>query len=258
MDELIYLRAETGALRTAGGALVVPIVALVAPIVLHAVNSDAAEFIPLSTLSSNVAQWTKKPITHGHPQKDGRQISANDPRILEAQGFGTIENPRVEGGKLLMDAHLDETQAQRIGAGPLLARLKSGQTCDVSVGCFVTCEATPGTHAGRSYVRRWSSLVPDHLSFVSRGACSAADGCFARAASAIVDPMTPPDAYAADILKQRQRDATPRSRFEDDHKAERTREIDAWNAKWAAEPPKPPLSDAERARYTPPNPWGKL
>lgn len=224
---LVYLSAKTGELRTAGGHLIVPVVALVGDIVLHAVNADAPEFVPVSTLSSNVTDWARKPVCLGHPTRNGQQISANDARILEAQGFGTIENPRVSGNKLLMDAHLDEVKAQRIGAGPVLARLKNGETCDVSVGCFVTCEHTPGSHAGRYFVRRWSKIIPDHLGFVPRGACSAADGCFARAAAEHESDCSAPDPYAADIARRREREATPRSRFEDDYKAERLREFAA-------------------------------
>lgn len=241
MREITYLHAESGALRTAGGRLVVPIVALVAPMILHAVNSDAPEFIPLSALSSNVEQWRAKPICLGHPTQNGKQVSANDARILEAQGFGVIENPRVSDGRLLMDARIDEAQAQRIGAGPLLARLRNGEKCDVSVGCYTQTDSTPGVHLGRPYARRWASLIPDHLSFVSRGACSAADGCFARAAESHADDFTPPDPYnlpkfemhynangipdpyAADIAKIREATAT----FEDEYKARRMRELAA-------------------------------
>ena len=101
MHELIYLRAETGALRTAGGHLVVPVVALIGDTILHAINSDAPEFVPASVLSSNVADWALKPVVNGHPtDAHGRQMSASTPGVAAARAFGVIHNPRVSGNRL--------------------------------------------------------------------------------------------------------------------------------------------------------------
>ncbi|MEQ1761276.1 MAG: DUF2213 domain-containing protein [Vicinamibacterales bacterium] len=206
MNDLIYVPAETGTLRTAGGHLVVPVVALIGDSILHAVNSDAPEFVPASVLSSNVADWSHKPVVFNHPTDlQGRHLSASTPGILESYGFGTIASARVEGKKLVMSCHLDPSRADAVGAGPLIARLRAGATTEISVGCYVVTENTPGTHLGKPYARRWASLRPDHLACVERGACSCTQGCGMQRAAAQrrVDQFLPPDPYADALAHMR-------------------------------------------------------
>jgi hypothetical protein len=77
-------------------------------------------------------------------------------------------------------------------------------------------------------------------------------------------PMTdyaPPDSYAPSISALRAANATPASRFEEQYKADRLREIDEQHAAWAAKPkPKPlrALTAAELAASVPPNPYASL
>ena len=74
----VELQATTGQLRTEGGHLVVPVVALMEG-VIRAINSPCEEFIPLSTLAAAPSAWAGRPVTLGHPTKDGRQCSAERP-----------------------------------------------------------------------------------------------------------------------------------------------------------------------------------
>jgi hypothetical protein len=204
-DKYTIFRAATGQLRIEGERIIVPVVALVGDLVLHAVNSDQPEFVPLSTLSSHVGEWAGKPVCLGHPtDANGRQLSASTPGIIEKQAFGTIENARVADRKLLMDCRIDPARAEKVGASRLLERMAAGEVVDVSVGCFVVTENTPGQHFGKPYARRWLGLRPDHLSFVERGACSISDGCGAgRAAEKRDEDLPPaPDAYAEAIAKR--------------------------------------------------------
>jgi hypothetical protein len=213
MRELVYLPAEAGALRVAAdGRLLVPVVALRGDMVLHAVNSDAPEFIPQSVLSSNVGEWVGKPVVFGHPvDRNGRQLSASAPGVIDAHAFGTIEHARVSGNKLLMDCHIDPARATKVGAGRLLERMRAGQTSEVSIGAYVETDNTPGTHAGKPYARRWMNMKPDHLAALEkRGACSCDEGgCgfFQRAAETHIHE-----------------DDMPMNTFEERYKVQRTRE----------------------------------
>jgi hypothetical protein len=159
--------------------LIVPVVALVGDLVIHAVNAASSELVPLATLSKAPHEWAHKPVVFGHPKKDGVQISANDPTVLERHGLGTVANPRIENGKLCVDAVLDEARVELLGGAKFLQSLRDGVPCEVSVGCFVETSIRAGEQGGRAYKAVWESLQPDHLALLaaSRGACNISDGC---------------------------------------------------------------------------------
>lgn len=66
-----------------------------------------------------------------------------------------------------------------------------------------------------------------------------------------------PDPYANDIAKIHAATSTPMSRFEEEYKAERMREITAqhteWSAQRPAQQPTPRLTGAQLATYVPPD-----
>ena len=178
----LHLLGATGLTRTemydGREHLVVPVVALREG-VIHAVNAKNPEFVGVAALSVSPQSWNGRPLVLGHPAKDGRQISANDAHVLEAQSFGQIFNARVAGPKLLMDAYIDPVKAEKIGGASLLQRLRDGEMCEVSVGAYVTTSQKNGTYNGKAYKAEWVGISPDHLAFLpdSRGACSNEMGC---------------------------------------------------------------------------------
>lgn len=186
---LLHLLGATGRTRTAmfqgREHLVVPVVALMEG-VIHAVNASCPEFVPARALSVAPQSWDGRPLMLGHPARDGRQISANDVRVLETQSFGHVFNTRFDGRRLLMDAFIDPEKAERIGGGDMLARLRNNELCEVSVGAFVTTNPTEGAFNGKSYKAVWNTISPDHLAFLpkGRGACSMEMGCGANRAAA--------------------------------------------------------------------------
>jgi Uncharacterized protein conserved in bacteria (DUF2213) len=188
MERFVSLLGVAGHIRTADfqgkPMVVVPVVALTEG-VIHAINAPTPEFVPLSTLATAPQGWNGRPVMLGHPVKDGRQISANDPKVLESQSLGTVFNARIKGPKLLMDCYIDADKAKRLGADRLLERIRAGEIVNVSVGAFVTTRDTPGgSHNGKPYAAEWVSMSPDHLALLpdSVGACSVAAGCGTRAA----------------------------------------------------------------------------
>jgi len=184
----VHLRGAVGAVRTVQHDgrehLVVPVVALMEG-VIHAVNASTPEFVSADALAVSPHSWNGRHLVLGHPAKDGRQISANDPTVLESQSFGQIFNTRYANKRLLMDAYIDPVKAEKIGGAKMLERLRNGEMVEVSVGAFVTTDNQSGEYLGKPYQARWQTIAPDHLAFLpdGRGACSIEMGCGAHRAA---------------------------------------------------------------------------
>ena len=120
----LHLLGATGHSRTetydGREYLVTPVIALIGDNVIHAVNAASSELVPLATLSKAPHEWAHKPVVFGHPKKDGVQISANDPKVLEQYGLGTVANPRIDNGKLCVDAVLDVARTEQLGGTKFL------------------------------------------------------------------------------------------------------------------------------------------
>lgn len=165
--------------------LVVPVVSLMEG-VIHPVNASTPEYVPLASLQKSAASWNGRPIVIGHPVKNGRQCSADDPAILEERGIGFIDNSRVEGVKMLQEAWIDKKKVMTLHSD-MYARLLAGKPVEVSVGAFVSAAKTTGQFNGKDYKAIWGDTTGDHLAFLpdGRGACSLEMGCGAcRAAEA--------------------------------------------------------------------------
>jgi hypothetical protein len=177
----LHLVGATGVVRTemfeGREHLVVPLIALMEG-VIHAMNAETPEFVPLATLQKAAATWNGRPVTLGHPSRGGVQCSANDPGIRESHGIGTIFNSRVVGTKLLQEAWIDKAKAKRLDPA-MLARLVTGEREEVSVGAFVITDGTTGSYRGKPYRAQWLETIGDHLAFLpgGRGACSVEMGC---------------------------------------------------------------------------------
>ena len=183
----LHLRAAIGKVRTemfeGREHLVIPIVALMEG-VIHAVNADTPEFVPLSTLQRAAASWNGRPVVLGHPTKDGRQCSANSPEVKSSRGLGTIYNSHIVGTKLLQEAWIDSAKAKQLHP-KMHAALLEGTPIEVSVGAFVVAEDGEGTFKSKNYKATWAHAQGDHLAFLpdGRGACSMTMGCGAHRAA---------------------------------------------------------------------------
>lgn len=177
----LHLLGATGLARTVIEKgkewLVVPVVALMEG-VIHAVNAMTPEFVPLATLQKAAASWNGKPVTLGHPKRNGKQCSANSSDILEAHGIGEIRNSRVDGVKLLQEAWIEKVRAQKLHP-EMFAHLEANKTEEVSVGAFVVTDGKASAYNGKDYQASWIEAAGDHLAFLpgGRGACSVEMGC---------------------------------------------------------------------------------
>jgi hypothetical protein len=193
--------AVSGKLRTAlfqgREHIVVPVVALVEG-VIFASNSETPELVLASEFSKNLAGWNGRPTVGDHPSRNGLRVSANVPKVLEAEAFGQVFEAHVEGDRLLMEAWLDPARAKDVGtaAKDVISRLRAASAVDVSVGVFVDAEETAGTWKdGRRYGAIWRNITPDHLAFLpagTPGACSLEMGCGAPKAAAAAAHHDPP------------------------------------------------------------------
>jgi hypothetical protein len=135
----------------------------------------------VKTLQQMAKTFNDKPITLGHPKKDGKQCSASDAAALGSH-IGFIRNARVEGKKLLMEALIDTSKAKKLDPN-MYARLEQGGTEEVSVGALVVTDKQPGEWLGpqeikKPYKATWVAGEGDHLAFLNtRGACSVSMGC---------------------------------------------------------------------------------
>lgn len=157
--------------------LVVPIVALMEG-VIHAVNASTPEFVPGEVLARAAASWIGKPVTLGHPAKDGRQCSASDASIRKASGIGVIMKSEYKDRRLLQEAWIDEEKA-KILHPVMYEALSGGKTEEVSVGAHVVANQVGSSFNGKFYKGTWLEASGDHLAFLpgGRGACSCEMGC---------------------------------------------------------------------------------
>lgn len=162
--------------ETLNGArhMVVPVIMIVEG-VLNGSFVPADEFIPQA--------WNGRPVTVGHPQLNGQDVSANSPKILEKYALGQIFGAKREGDKLKAEAWIDLGLAQKMKQLKLVDALRAGVTMEVSTGYFAATENASGEVDGEPFFGIHRDIKPDHLALLPHdiGACSVNDGCGVRA-----------------------------------------------------------------------------
>lgn len=154
--------------------LVVPVVMLRHTVVNRALV-EINELVPES--------WNGVPVTVGHPvDKNGKEISANSPTVLEQWAVGSIFNAKMSGDRLIAEAWIDVARAERIGHGAVVKAIQAGEPMDVSTGYFAMHVKEPGVYNGKAYVEKHQDIKPDHLALLpnAEGACNWNDGCGIR------------------------------------------------------------------------------
>lgn len=125
------------------------------------------------------ASWNGIPIVLNHPKdKDGNDVPANDPEILDHYGTGWIYNTRVDNKRLAAEAWLEEDRLKQISESTH-KRVMDGQPLEISLGIFNDKEDNSGTYEDKKYEAIARNHRPDHLALLpdSIGACSWDDGC---------------------------------------------------------------------------------
>lgn len=154
---------------------------LVAPVVAVREGVLNGELATAEDIGRYVDTWNGIPLPIGHPEQDGRPVSANSPRILETQTVGRFWNATFTDNALRGEIWVDVEKATRLGGEALTAlqKLENGEPLEVSTAYFNDLEPTAGTFQGITYNGIQRNLRPDHLALLPNtiGACSWENGC---------------------------------------------------------------------------------
>lgn len=139
--------------------------------------------------------WNGRPLTLGHPQRHGLDVSANHPDIIAKESPGYVFNSVFDGEKINSEWWLSIPKCNQIGGDALevINRLEAGGMIEESTGLFADVEEREGSYNGEDYWGIARNIRPDHLAILLHdvGACSIDDGCGApRVNKQEAKPMT--------------------------------------------------------------------
>ena len=144
-------------------------------------NGSHGKLLHLSKdLGKFPGSWDGIPVMVGHPQKDGQNISANSPDVIQ-RSVGRVYNTQMVDGKLRAEVWIDELKIQSLSPDTL-TQIRQGVPLEVSVGVFTDEQIETGDWKGEAYVAVAKNHRPDHLALLpgEKGACSWDDGCGIR------------------------------------------------------------------------------
>lgn len=152
-------------------------------------GSKGALYYPPEEVAKNYEDWNDIPIVVYHPTRNGRNVSAFVPGILDEVGIGHLSkvcyNPKTN--KLTSLGYFDIERTRKVDERVYNALVR-GESMEISTGLFTSDEESPGIfngkdRYGRAVSREYRYIArnyrPDHLAVLpdQRGACSLEDGC---------------------------------------------------------------------------------
>lgn len=125
--------------------------------------------------------WNGIPVVINHPEKDGVNVSANSPDVIDSVTVGRVYNTFVENNSLKGEVWLSLDDLTLISPD-VLSAINMKQSIEVSVGVFTEDEDATGEYMGIQYNAIAKNHRPDHLALLpgAVGACSLVDGCGIR------------------------------------------------------------------------------
>ena len=158
--------------------LVAPL-SLIVPGVLA--GSKGPLYYPAEEVQNGYEAWEQIPLVVYHPVRDGQNVSAQHPGVIEKQGIGFVKNAHIsKQGKLRGYGYFDVEKTKQVDAR-IYDRLVAGDPIELSTGLFTTNEPAPqgSNHNGKPYSFIARNYRPDHLAILPDqvGACSLHDGC---------------------------------------------------------------------------------
>lgn len=147
---------------------------------------------PAERVASSVNAWNQTPLVVYHPTRNGRNVSAKHPGVIEASGIGFAEASKFDG-KLRHEGWFDvaftEAYDRKLPEQVrLLPRLRRGDPIELSTGLYTANRPATGTHNGKTYTAVAEEYEPDHIAILPDqiGACSIRDGCGVNVTNTIV------------------------------------------------------------------------
>ena len=161
--------------RSGRDVLVAPVVAMVEGVLTPHSPANQGILVEMQALEKTLASWSGKPVVINHPHGD----TANEPDVFHAQTVGSVFNPRIENGKMHLDAHINVDDLKGLGHDKILQALESGTPTEVSIGAAADLLPLSGVRNGKLYKNILLSAKPDHLAILTdaKGACSVEGGC---------------------------------------------------------------------------------
>jgi len=133
---------------------------------------------PADELKRSTPGWNFRPVTVGHPKKDGQFVSANSPDVLEENQIGFIFDTYTKDTdtKQVSEVWLDMKKLDKFPK--VRDAIANGHTLEVSTGLFLDKVEEAGTFNGKDYSGKATNFLPDHLALLpdETGAFSVADG----------------------------------------------------------------------------------
>lgn len=145
-------------------------------------GSKGPLYYPREEISRDEGAWNGMPLVVYHPNRNGQNVSARDPEILNTQGVGYVFKASTQNRKGALDAEawFDIEKTRQVDKR-ILDNIEQGKPIEVSTGLFTTNEPAKkgSTYNGKSYDYIARDYRPDHLAILPDqiGACSLDDGC---------------------------------------------------------------------------------
>lgn len=124
---------------------------------------------PDAEVHRSFEQLNNLPAPAGHPEVEGRRVSALDPMAMNAHNVGGfIRNPTKTGRHVLTEFWLDEAVAEGSDAGrEVKRRIENGETIPVSTGLGLRLVAGNGTAPdGKAYNAIGKDYQFDHVALL--------------------------------------------------------------------------------------------
>jgi hypothetical protein len=144
-------------------------------------GSKGKLYYPPEEIEKDYERWNGMPMVVYHPNKDGKNISARDPWVMERQEIGRIYNAKLtDNYELDVEGWFDVELTKKID-DRVWKSLQDGKHIEISTGLYTKDEPAPNnskykdkeyTHVARNYRPDHLAILPDQV-----GACSVKDGC---------------------------------------------------------------------------------
>lgn len=151
---LVHVRCNAaGAIRreklNGRDVIIVPSATMPDDVVMNGIKYPAEE------IAKSFKTLERTPAPLGHPNVNGRFISATDPEGLNQSFIGAYNtNVRRENGRVFLDKVIDVARAQESEGGrAVLGAIDKGEPVHTSTGVFANLEAAPAGNAYRFVAR---------------------------------------------------------------------------------------------------------
>lgn len=156
---------------------------IVVPVVLLKEGVHNHVFYPAQELEKFPESWNGRPVPVFHPGEEGEAISANDPKLIEANNIGSLFGVVYDNETKALKGEVWISIAKAAKVFPyILTLIYQKKPIEVSTGLWGDMVAETGKWNEEEYSSVLINYRPDHLALLpgKEGACSWKDGCGIR------------------------------------------------------------------------------